>query len=195
MDTENRRLLDVLDRHLQDRQKGPALEAMRQLFARLETVAYDFGYGAATVVFRTSEGRRMLSELIRENWWENRVRIPAAIARSFPVSLRSISNGVCYRVNPRCFVDEQPVLAYCDDVGSLVDNLRGLREVGRARFTAEPFMALECERECALLALDPTFTGEVSFRSRGVGEFCTEVYHARRDGTYVAIERDDFCLK
>ena len=168
---------------------------MRRLFAQLETLNYKLGYQAATVVFRASEGRRVLSDLIRENWWENREKIPAAIARSFPVYLRSIKDGARYGVNARCFTEERPVLAYCDDVGSQVDDLRGLREVGRARFTAEPFMWLTGERECALLEIDLTFTGDVSFRSRGVGEFCVEVYHARPDGTYVAIERDEFCFK
>ncbi len=195
MNPETPPLLDDLVRHLRERKRDSSLDAMRRLFARLEALDYELGYTAATVVFNASEGRSVLSDLIRENWWENREKIPAAIARSFPVYLRSITNGPRYGVNPRCFTEAQPTLAYCDDIGSEVDDLRGLRVVGRARFKAPPFMWLGDERECVLLQVDATFEGEVSFRSRGVGEFCVEVYHARPDGTYVAIERDDFCLK
>ena len=168
---------------------------MRRLFARLETLDYELGYAAATVVFRAREGRSVLSDVIRDNWWENRVKIPAAIARSFPVYLHSITDGPRYGVNPRCFSEAQTLLAYCDDVGAEVDDLRGLRVVGRARIKAPPFMWLGDERDAVLLQVDATVEGGVSFRSRGVGEFCVEVYHARPDGTYVAIERDDFCLK
>lgn len=186
-------LLDALDRHLRAGDHPAALDAARRLFARLEGEDFALGYAAAAVLHRAGDGRGVISALIREAWWENRVKIPAAVARSFPVYLRTIDEGPRYGVNPRCFPEARPVLAYCDDVGSKVDDLQGLREVGRTRFAAEPFMWLERERACVLLQVDAP--GEVSFRARGCGEFCLEVHHARPDGTFVAIARDDFCLK
>ena len=185
--------LDALDRHLRAGDRPAALDAARALFARLAVEDVALGYAAATVLHRWNLGRAVISDLIREAWWENRVKIPAAIARSFPVYLRTINEGPPYGVNPRCFAEARPVLAYCDDVGAGVDDLQGLREVGRTRFFAEPFMWLQGERACVLLQVDGP--GEVSFRSRGRGEFCLEVHHARPDGTFVAIVRDDFCLK
>lgn len=185
--------LDALDRHLRDGDHPAALAAARRLFARLASQDFALGYAAAAVLHRSPAGRDVISDLVREAWWENRVKVPAAIARSFPVYLHSIADGPRYRVNPRCFPEARPVLAYCDDVGSAVEDLKGLREVGRARFVGDGFMWLEGERECVLLQVDAP--GEVSFRARGRGEFCAEVHHARPDGTFVPMVREDFCLK
>lgn len=113
-----------------------------------------------------------------------------------PVVMTDLSRGPEFEINTDCFSEPEPVFAYCDDVGSLIDQLDGLEEAGTMEFRQSPFMWLKETRQCRLLRATRRADGNiVRFRSCGVGEFCLEIYYIPGDGTPHLLWRDDFCLK
>ena len=58
------------------------------------------------------------------------------------------------------------------------------------------YMWLDGTRHCRLLrATQSRETNCASFRSRGVGEFCLEIYYVPTDAAPRLLWRDDFILK
>tara|TARA_R110002096_G_scaffold29509_5_gene88964 strand:+ start:34608 stop:34964 length:357 start_codon:yes stop_codon:yes gene_type:complete len=115
-----------------------------------------------------------------------------------PIQLLSITRGADYEIDLTGFAEPEPSFAYVDDVGSKVQVLSGLVEVGRITIEGQPdFMWLEGARDGVLLkALPGGHEGEkVAFRSLGIGEFCLEIYHVGPNGAFELLRQDDFCFK
>lgn len=124
------------------------------------------------------------------------------------IVMTDLSRGPEFAIDTACFPEPEPMFAYCDDVGSCVDQLEGLEEAGNIEFERESYMWLKETRSCRLLRATRRTDGNiVRFRSCGVGEFCLEVYYipgyipgyvpgrAPSDGGPQLLWRDDFCLK
>jgi hypothetical protein len=114
------------------------------------------------------------------------------------VQLVSISEGADFEIDLSAFPEAEPVFAYVDDVGSGVEELRGLVLDGRMTIHDQPsFMWLKGSRDCVLLRATTEGIRErrASFRSLGVGEFCLEIYHVRPDRSVELLRQDDFCFK
>ena len=111
------------------------------------------------------------------------------------IVLASISEGAVFEIDLDGFTEPDPTFAYCDDVGSRVDRLDGLEEVGTAEIEGDDFGGLHGARQARLLRATQS-GGVARFRSRGVGEFGLEVHHVRADGSAPQLLwRDDFCFK
>lgn len=118
---------------------------------------------------------------------------------SGPVRLIGTRQGAEFEIDLTAISEPEPVFAYVDDAGSRVAPLSGLVVDGRMILEGQPaFMWLKGPRDCVLLraTTDGGARSErASFRALGVGEFCVEIYHVRRDGRVTLLHQNDFCFK
>lgn len=106
--------------------------------------------------------------------------------------------GVDIEIDLSAFPEAGPVFAYADELGGRIEVLGGLEVAGRMTIEGQPpYMWLHGPRDCVLLKANADGARERrgAFRSRGVGEFCLEVYHVRPDLSVELIGRGDFCFK
>ncbi|MGQ0624725.1 MAG: hypothetical protein ACT4PP_08795 [Sporichthyaceae bacterium] len=119
-----------------------------------------------------------------------------------------IGDGAEYEIDVDTFAEHQPLFAYVDDVGSVVQPLRRLAAVGSVVIPDRPqFRWLDAgDRRCVLLQAhrmcrpsverDPVAARmPATLLSLGVGEFCLEIYHVRADGSADLLLQDDWCFK
>lgn len=107
-----------------------------------------------------------------------------------PVVLTDFTRGPVFEIDLRWFPEPEPVFAYCDDDGSVVDQLEGLEHAGTLELERD-----HTTRRCRLLRATRDAGPLVRLRSRGVGEFWLEIHHVPPDGAPRLLWRDDFCLK
>jgi hypothetical protein len=146
------------------------------------------GYYLATVMY--NEGAKE----ILSNFFNN---MEKQMNKCFPVYCASITRGAFFEINLECFEEEEPVIAYCDDCSSEVKVVSGLVYAGTAQIKRAPWMWLSETRNCVLFKAEKGVRqGKIAaLLSLERGEFCTEFYHFKSDGSFILIDRNDFCLK
>jgi hypothetical protein len=190
---EYKKEIDKLDKYFAKNDQINANTILNKLYkVEDHKIICLLGYYLASVMYNEA-----IKKMINDFFSYEEYQIQVKKNNYFPVYCTDIRNGALFEINLECFEEEEPIIAYCDDHGSNAEAGSGLVYVGTAQIRREPWMWLDNIRSCVLFKANKSRKqgNFPSLLSLTTGEFCTEIYHCKHDGSFVLIDRNDFNFK